>query len=555
VPAQLRGYRRAWVRDDVVAGVTVAALVVPLGLAFAELAGVPAAYGLYTSVVPVLVFAWLASTPQAVVGAEAALAGIVAAASVPLVRAGADPVDVVRWIAILVGLACVVGAVLRLGRLAQLVSRPVFAGYLSGVAVTVVMSQLPKLLGASPWSSDSFLHQLGQLPELFGSIEPAAAALGLGTVVIMVAGRELAPRAPTALAMLVLGAVLTWSLDLAARGVATIGQLPRQFPDLLPAPMPVEDVLSLVPAALVVALVGFADTTLVSQGFAARNQYRVDSTRDLAALGAADLASGVAGALPLSASSARTAVAESSGAHSQVAPAVSALGVVAAIALFADLLAWVPQPVLGGIVAAVMVGVADPATLLRLARTRRSELVVALVAFGGVLVFGVLEGVLVAIAASLLVFARRALHPHDAVLGHVDGERGWFALDEEPRAHVEPGLLVYRFDSPLFFANADVFRSRVLDACEHDPGVRHVIVEAAAITDVDYTAARVLEELAGELAARGISLAFAELHHELVARLERDGLLDALGDAVAWRTLAEAEAAWRAVRSTSARRE
>lgn len=544
-PRPLRGYGRHWLRDDIVAGLTVAALVVPLGLAFADLAGLPPVYGLYTSIVPVIVFGLIASTPQAVVGAEAALSGIVAAAIAPLVASGHDPVRAAGLLSVMIGITCLIGAALRVGRVAQLVSRTVFVGYLAGVAVAVTVSQLPRMTGGDAFTSDTLIGQLVDLGDVATSMNTASVVIGLVTLAGVTIGRLLVPRIPIALALLVGAALASWAFKLDSHGVAFVGALPRDLPGLVVPVLNVSDVMGLVPAAVAIALVGFADTTVVAQSFAARNGYRVSSSRDLAALGAADVMSGAFGGLPLSASSARTAVAEASGSHSQLAPIASA-GVIAALLLGgADLVRWVPQPALGGIIAAVMIGIIDVAAIRQLVRGRRSELSVCIVAFLGVGVLGVLQGVLVAVGISLAVFVWRELQPHDAVLGHVPGEQGWFAADERGEASSAPGLLIYRFDAPLFFANVDTFRSRLWDRIERESAtdpVQHVIIAGAAITDIDFTACRVLEELAEGLRRSGITLAIAELNHEVIATLRRDGVLDTIGADAIVRSLTEAEA-------------
>jgi len=548
VPRPLRGYRLTWLRDDVLAGLTVAALVIPLGLSFAELAGVPPVYGLYTSIVPVIVFGLVASSPQAVVGAEAALSGVVAAAIAPIVLQGNDPARVAGLLSVLIGVVCLIGAALRLGRLAQLVSRTVFIGYLAGVAVSVTVSQLPKIVGGNAFTSDTLARQLLQAGRVLGEANAASVCIGVATVLAVTMGRLVAPRIPVALGVLAIAATASWMLDLGKHGVQFVGALPPGFPQVLLPVHGVADVLALLPAACAIALVGFADTTVVSQGFAARNGYRVSSTRDLAALGAADIASGLCGGIPLSASSARTAVAESSQARSQVAPMVSALAIGVLVLGAGGLVRWVPQPALGGIIAAVMFSIIDVAAMRRLLRGRRSELLVLVGAFIGVGVFGVLLGVASAIAISLAVFIRTSLRPHDAVLGHVASESGWFATDERSEVVPIAGLLIYRFDAPLYFANVDALHMRLWDEIEHrssagDP-VRHVIIAGAAITDIDFTACRVLEELASAMHRRHIELRFAELNHEVIATLRRDGLFDTLGRDAFVRSLTEAEAAF-----------
>lgn len=522
LPRPFRGYQRSWLRDDVVAGLTVAALVVPLGLAFAQLAGLPPVYGLYTSIVPVVAFALVASTPQSIVGAEAALSGVVAAAIAPSVAAGHDPVKAASALALMIGVVSLVGAALHAGRLSQVVSRTVFIGYLAGVALSVSIGQLPRLVGADAFEHDSLLPQLTELPTVFSAAGAASTIIGVVTVAGVLLGRRFASRLPAALLMLVVTGAAVAALGMGG-DVSLIGSLPDDLPGLVIPNLHVDDLLGMLPAALAIALIGFADTTLVSQGFAARNGYHVDSSRDLAALGAADVASGAFGGLPLSASSARTAAAEASGAHSQMAGIASAGAVAVALLAGADLVGRIPQPALAGIIIAVMVSLVDVEALRTLHAGRRSELVVCLVAFGGVAMLGVLQGVAVAIAMSVGAIVLRAARPHDAFLGTEPGSTKLVPLDERAAARPVPGVVVYRMDAPLFFGNADQLRDRLLTSVRKpsDVPLRHVVVAASAITDIDYTAMQVLDELALQLQALDIDLTVAGINHELAAQLAR----------------------------------
>lgn len=504
------------------AGLTVAALVIPLGLAFAELAGLPPVYGLYTSIIPVIVFGLVASSPQSVVGAEAALSGIVGAAIAPSVAEGRSPVEAVGTLTLMVGLICLAGALVRAGRLAQIVSRTVFVGYLAGVAVSVSVSQIPRLVGSPPFTEDRLLGQLQELPTIFSNAVGSAVAIGVVTCGAVLVGKYRFPRMPIALAALVLSAIGVWALKLTG-DLPLIGDLPRSVLALVPPSLQLGDLGTLLPTALAIAVVGFADTTLVSQGFATRHGYSVNSSRDLAALGAADVASGLLGGLPVSASSARTAVAESSGARSQLAPMLSALAIALVLIIASGWVSYLPQAALAGIIIAVMVGIIDLPALRVLAAGRRSEFAVAIVAFLGVAAVGVLEGVLVAVGLSILVIVLRASRPHDAVLGVDPAGDVLLPLDEHPDAEPIPGVVVYRFDAPLFFGNADTLRDHIVQAVR-DRGAdatQHVIIAGAAISDVDYTGCQVLIELGELLAAHDVDLTVADVNHELLPVVDR----------------------------------
>jgi MFS superfamily sulfate permease-like transporter len=322
--------------------------------------------------------------------------------------------------------------------------------------------------------------------------------------------------------MLVVTALAVKLFGLESLGVSVIGSLPEGLPSIVIPGLHGDDLLEMLPAALAIAVVGFADTTLVSQGFAARNGYAVNSSRDLAALGAADLASGTFGGLPVSASSARTAVAESSGAHSQVAPMLSAVTIGIVLVAASGLVSWIPQPALAGIIIAVMVGIIDVGAIRTLMRGRRSELAVAVVAFVGVAAVGVLEGVAVAVALSVAVSALRSARPHDALLGRLPGTTHLVPLDEHAEAQPIEGIVVYRFDAPLFFGNAEMLREHVLAAvgASRTP-VRHVLIAAGAITDLDYSASQVLLELGTHLQAQGATLVLADVNHRLLSEIDK----------------------------------
>lgn len=522
-----RQYRRSWLRGDLVAGLVLAALLVPQGMAYAELAGLPAVYGLYATMVPLLVYAVLGPSRILVLGPDSAVAPVVAAAIIPV--AGDDTgerVALAGLLAILVGLACIAGGIARLGFLTDLISKPVRIGYLAGIAVSVIVSQLPRLLGLDVTGS-GLAGDLAGLSRNVDRTDLPSLILGGGSLVFLLAARRIEPRIPAALLVVAATSVAVRWLDLS---VATVGPIPGGLPEFtLPNPNP-GDLGTLTLTAVALALLSFADTSVLSRSYAARTGDHVDQDQELRALGAANLATGLFQGFPISSSSSRTPVAESAGSKTQLTGLIGAvsLGVILVFAngLFRNL----PNTVLAAIVIAAMVGLVDLAGLRKLSRVHRADFVLALTCFCGVAVFGVLWGIGIAIGLSVLAFMWRAWHPYDAVLGRATGVKGYHDLTRYPEARQIPGLLLYRFDAPLFFANATIFQERLVAAVQdsHVP-VKMVVVAAEPITDLDSTAADMLAALDHELDAQGIELAFAEMKDPIKDRLRRFGLIERIG--------------------------
>lgn len=525
--ALTRPYRRAWLRDDLLAGLVISALLVPQGMAYAELAGLPAVTGLYATMIPLLAYALVGPSRILVLGPDSAVAPMVAAVVVPLAADGDERVALAGLLALLVGAVCMAGGLARFGFITELLSTPVRVGYLAGIALTVLVGQVPKLMGVDV-PSEGVLEQLRSFAEGLDGVDGPSTAIGVACVAVILGARRISRRIPGVLVAVVGATVAVALLDL---DVDVVGALPGGLP--VPG-LPDVDGADMVPLALGavgIALVAFADTSILSRSYAARLGDRVDQNHELFALGASNAAAGLFQGFPMSSSSSRTPVAEAAGARTQLTGVVGALTIGVLLVAAPGLLADLPQAALAAVVVTAVLGLADVGWLRRTFRVRRSEFVLAVAAMAGVVLLGVLWGVLAAVGLSLLNFLRRAWRPHDAVLGRAEGVKGYHDVTRYPEARQVPGLLLFRFDAPLWFANAEAFRARVLELVEAAPRpVRRVVVAAEPITDVDTTAAEILADLHGDLAARGIGLAFAELKDPVRDRLRAYGLLDVLGD-------------------------
>jgi high affinity sulfate transporter 1 len=526
-------YRRAYLPRDLFAGIVLTAILVPAGIGYAEAAGLPGYVGLYATILPLLAYAVLGPSRILVLGPDSSLLPIIAAAIVPI-AAGDDARKVVlaALLAVIVGVVVIAAGLARLGFLTDLLSAPVRIGYLNGIAIIVGIGQLPKLFGFSA-EGDSMVAEAQSfvLNVRDGMTVPAALAIGLAALALILVIRRVRPRIPGIFIAVVGATLISAALDLEATGVKVVGTLPKGLPSLTLPPLNVGDILALVPAALGIALVAATDTSVLSRTFAIRRHEHVDSDRELIALGGANFAAGLFSGMPVSSSASRTPVAESAGAQTQVTSVVGALSIAAMLVFLPGLLAPLPQSVLAAVVISAAITLVDIPFMVRLWRIGAGEFWLALASFLGVAFIGVIQGVFFAVALSLLAFVRRAWAPHDAVLGRADGVKGYHDLTFYPEARQVPGLLLYRFDAPLFFANADVFRARV-DERIHAAGqpIRWVVIAAEPITDVDTTAASGLDELVEELEGRGITLAFAELKDPVRERLRRYGALERVPD-------------------------
>ncbi|MBV8186713.1 MAG: SulP family inorganic anion transporter [Alphaproteobacteria bacterium] len=518
--ATLKAYKASFLPHDVAAGVTLGAVMVPVGLAYGELAGLPLA-GLYGSMLPLLAYALFGSSRQLVVGPDTAMAAVVALAVAPLAAGDAGRLALLAaGLGVMVGVLCLLGCLLRLGFVANFLSKPVIVGFMHGLALVILAAQLPKVLGIRP-SGETTLEQFATIVQRLPDTNPLALAIGGSSFAIILFCRRFLPRVPGAVVALVAALLAVILFDLDKHGVAVVGSIPTGLPDVWLPVLSLGDVEELLPVALVATLLSFSDTIITARAFAARNGYRIDANQELLAIGMGNLLAGVSQGLPISASDSRTAVAEAVGSRTQVTSVVAALVVVAVMLWFAPVLRFLPSAVLGGILIASAWGLCDFAEFGRLWRFRGISLAAALVTLAGVLALGLMEGILLGVVFSLVLLLRALAFPPDAVLGRTpDG--GWHDPVHRPEAVPQPGLLVYRFSAPLFFANCNVFRDRIEALVgTASPPVHAVVVDGSAIHDVDLMACDLLVELARDLAQQGIRLVFGNLRDRVQRDLER----------------------------------
>ncbi len=529
----LRIYRRSWLPRDLVAGIVLTALLVPAGMGYAEASGLPAIYGLYATIVPLVVYAILGPSRILVLGPDSSLAPLIAAAILPL-AAGApeEAVALAGMLAILSGLLCVLAALARFGFITELLSKPVRYGYMNGIALTVLLSQLPKLFGFS-------VDADGVIPEATafirgvadGETNTAALIIGLACLLVILGFKRWRPRIPGVLVAVVGATVAVGAFGLAQRyHLSVVGPLPKGLPSFQVPSVSASNLDALLAGAIGIALVSFADTSVLSRTFAIRGGYRVDPNQELVALGAANVVSGLFQGFSVSSSSSRTPVAEAAGAKTQVTGLVGASAIALMLLFFPNLVRNLPDSALAAVVISAAIGLIEVAGVRKLYRLRRMEFALSIACFLGVAVLGVIEGIFIAVGLALLDFIRRAWRPYDAVLGRVDGLKGYHDVARHPDAKRIPGLVLFRWDAPLFFANAEVFADRLRLAIASSPTpVRWVIVAAEPVTDLDTTAADVLQQLDEELAAEGVDLRFAEMKGPVKDRLKRYALFERFG--------------------------
>lgn len=520
--AALRDYKLAALPHDLAAGLTLGAVMVPVGLAYGELAGLPLA-GLYGSMLPLLAYALFGSSRQLVVGPDTAMAAIVAVAVAPL--ALGDPgrmALLAAGLGVMVGVLCLLAGVLRLGFVADFLSKPVIVGFMHGLALVIIGAQLPKVLGLKS-EGETTIEQFASLVARLGDANLMTLAIGGASFAVILLCRRFVPRVPGAVLALV-GSVLAvvW-LGLDKQGVAVVGKIPAGLPGLSLPVLTLDDFEDLLPVALVAALLSFSDTMITARGFAARNRYRIDGNQELLGIGMANLVSGLNQGLPISASDTRTAVAEAAGGRTQMTCVVAAAVVAGVMLWLAGLLFYLPQAALGGILVASAWGLCDFAEFGRLWRFRGISLAGALVTLVGVVTLGVMEGILVGVVFALVLLLRALAFPVDTVLGRTpDG--GWHDVAHRADAVPVPGLLVYRFSAPLFFANCNQFRDRIEGLIASAPAaapVRGVVLDGGAIVDVDLMGCETLSEVYEALQARGIGFAIGNLRDRVKRDIER----------------------------------
>nr|WP_202816363.1 SulP family inorganic anion transporter [Immundisolibacter cernigliae] len=528
----LSRYETAWLPHDVMAGLVLATMLVPVGIAYAVASGVPGIYGLYATIVPLLVYALFGPSRILVLGPDSSLAPVILAVVLPL--SGGDPLRAVAlasMMAVVSGLVCILIGVLRLGFVTELLSKPIRYGYMNGIALTVLVSQLPKLFGFSIDGAWQVLDVvlIGQAV-LDGKTDWTTFAVGAGTLGTILLLKRF--TAVPGLLIAVVGATVAvgvLGLDHGG-GVSVLGPLPPGLPSLTLPWIRLADLSQVVIGGCAVAMVAFADTSVLSRAYAAKTHSRVDPNQEMIGLGAANLAAGLCQGFPISSSSSRTPVAEAAGAKTQLTGVVGAVAVASLLVLAPDLLRHLPHSALAAVVIASAIGLFEFRDLRRIFRIQRWEFWLSIACFVGVAVLGVIPGIGLAIIVAVIEFLWDGWRPYHAVLGRVEGIRGYHDIRRYPDARLIPGLVLFRWDAPLFFANAELFHQRVLEAIAQSPTpVRQIIVSAEPVTSVDVTAADMLAELEQALRESGIELRFAEMKDPVKDKLKRFELFERFG--------------------------
>jgi high affinity sulfate transporter 1 len=545
----LSSYRRSWLSKDLVAGLVLTALLVPQGMAYAELAGLPAITGLYTSILCLVGYAIFGPSRILVLGPDSSLGPMIAATIIPIVGANGDPeraIALASMLALLVGVMTVLAGVAKLGFVADLLSKPTQIGYLNGLALTILVGQLPKLFGFSVDADGLIPEAAGFAKGLAnGDAVTAALAIGLLGLILILLLQRLLPKIPAVLVAVIVSILAANAFNLADHGVSLVGPLPQGFPPLTLPGVSLSDMALLVGGAVGIAVVSLTDTISTSSAFAARAGQEVDGDKEMIGIGAANIAAGFFQGFPVSTSGSRTAVAEQAGAKTQLTGLVGALAITLMLLVAPGLLRNLPQPTLAAVVITASLSLADIPATVRLWRQRRTEFLLSMAAFAGVALLGVLPGIAIAVALSIGNVFRRAWWPYQTVLGRVPGVPGYHDVRSYPDAEQLPGCVLFRFDAPLFFANSRTFRDQVRRLAKAEPTPAWIVVAAEPITDVDTTAADMLEDLDEALNAQGISLVFAELKDPVRRKIERYELTRTIDPAHFFPTVGAAAAAFR----------
>jgi high affinity sulfate transporter 1 len=520
-------YERKWLKPDFIAGLVLVAILVPQGMAYAELAGLPPVTGLYTTIGCLVGYALFGPSRVLVLGPDSSVSPMIFAAIVPLAVTG-DPesrILLAGMLALIVGLIEIGLGLGKLGFVADLLSSEVQVGYMNGLAITIIVGQLPKLFGFST-DSDSFVADVREFVKNLDQTKASALIIGVGVLIILLGLPRLTTKVPAVLVAVVAATVVSAAFDLSDK-IATVGALPKGFPTPRFPWTKLGDVGPLLIAAVGITLVSLTDTIATSSAFAARRGDEVDSNQEMVGIGVANIAAGFVSGFPVSTSGSRTAVAEKSGAKSQLTGLVGAGLVVILLLFLNNLLKDLPQSALAGVVIAAALSLLDIPTLVRFWRARPSAVVLSVVASLGVFFIGVLEGIVVAIVLAVALFFRRNWWPHGAVLGRIEGVDGWHDVEGHDDAREIDGIVIYRWEAPLFFANAGAFRRQIRHLVrERSP--QWVVVQCEAITDIDVTAADMLKDLDEELNAQGVHMAFAEMRSRLQRLVQGYGLLKTL---------------------------
>jgi high affinity sulfate transporter 1 len=540
----LRSYKAGWFAQDVFAGIVLTAVLVPTGLSFAQAAGLPGVGGLYASIAALLAYAIFGPSRILVLGPDSALTALIAAAVVPLADGRPESaLALAGMLAILSGICCALIGLLRLSFITDLLSKPIQYGYLNGIALSLFVSQFPRLLGFTI-PGGTFLEDVTRLFQgvAAGHINWVACAIGISCLAAILLLKQYAAALPGTLIAVATATAAVWILEPAAgASIAVVGRLPEGLPAFRVPAVSLQNIRELSGAAIAIALVSFADMSVLSRAFALRGAYTVNRNQELVALGVANVAAGLLQGVPVCSSASRTPVAEAAGAKTQLTCVVSALCIAFLLIVAPALLTHVPNAALAAVIVSAALSLFDLGNVTRLYRMRRSEFMLSMACIAGVLTVGVVRGIFIAIGLSLLSFVWRAWHPYDAVLGKIEGRPGYHDVVRHPDAKQVPGLLLIRWDAPLFFANAEIFHQHMLRAiAQAARPPEWLVVASEPITDIDVTAADMLSGLDHELETAGVALHFAEMKGPVKDRLRAYGLFEIFDETHFFETVTDA---------------
>jgi sulfate permease, SulP family len=530
VSEHVPSYRGGTLRRDLLAGATVAALAVPAALAYSEIAGLSPVIGLYSLLLPAVAYTLFGSSRQLIVGPEGAISALVGAALIPMVADPEQRASLAALLALLVGGVFFGAWVARLGWIADYFSRPVLIGYLHGVAVVLIVGQLGKMLGLSI-NAETPPGQLIEVLREITDLSWSTLAVGLVSLSALLLARRLSPKLPGALIVVILAIVVSAVVGLADRGVAVVGHIPSGLPSIELPDLRPRGIFSLLPAALGIFFVGFSSQILAARSFAGRHGQHIHANTELVAMGAANLVAGISQGMPVAASDSRTAVNDQMGARTQISGLLAAAVIALVLLFLTGPIQYLPKATLGAVIVAAALGLVEPDAWRGIARVSRVEVAIAAITMVGVIAVGVLQALLLAVALSVVDAVRRSADPHDAVLGYVERLDRYADVRVHPSARIVPGVLVYRLDDRLFFANTNYVEGRIREAISGAPApVRWLVFDAEALNHVDTTGVRMLTELIESLRKESITFVFARLHSPIHDDLAEAGVLDLVGE-------------------------
>ncbi|MEG1040069.1 MAG: SulP family inorganic anion transporter [Pseudomonas sp.] len=522
--ANLLHYRREWLHADVQAGLSVAAIQIPIAIAYAQIVGLPPQYGLYACILPMMVYALVGSSRQLMVGPDAATCAMVAGAIAPL--AMGDPARLAQLsviVTLLVGLMLIAAGVARAGFIASFFSRPILIGYLNGIGLSLLAGQLGKVLGFKI-EGNGFILSLINLLERLGEIHWVTLSIGLAGLALLIWLPRKYPRLPSALVTVVIATLVVGVFGLDRYGVAILGQVPAGMPELAWPQTNLEEMKSLLRDALGIATVSFCSAMLTARSFAARHGYAINANHEFLALGVTNIAAGVSQGFAISGADSRTAVNDMVGGKSQLVGIIAALVIAMILLFFTAPMAWIPQAALGAVLLMAGWGLIDVKSLGKIYKLSRFEFWLCVLTTVGVLGVGVLPGIIIAVTLAILRLLYSIYQPTDAVLGWVPGIEGQVDIEGHKDARTVKGLVVYRFDDAILFFNADYFKMRLLEAVQRELEPRAVLFDAEAVTSIDVSGIAALREVRETLEARGIHFAIARARGRFLRMLVRSGM-------------------------------